>query len=81
MSCLFSAFDRSGVKLSPQTVRAKDLTFSKTVHYPLHVMCQVTHNIMGVPAKPRPPETLNCSKFKTCWAKKLKLYQPVYLIS
>ena len=37
--------------------------------------------IKGESAKTWPPETLNCSKSKTCRAKKLKLYQPVYLIS
>ena len=36
--------------------------------------------VKGEAAKTRPPETLNCSKFKTCRAKKLKLHQPVYLI-
>ena len=39
-----------------------------------------TH-IKGEAAKTRPPETLNCSKSKTCRAKKLKPYQSVYLIS
>ena len=37
--------------------------------------------IKGDAAKTRPPETLNCSKSKTCRAKELKLYQPDYLIS
>ena len=37
--------------------------------------------IAGVPEKTRPSETLNCSKSKTGKAKKLTLYQPVYLIS
>ena len=38
-------------------------------------------SIKGVPVQTRTPETLNCSKSKTCRAKKLKPYQPVYLIS
>ena len=33
--------------------------------------------LKGVPAKTRSPETLNCSKSKTCRARKLKLHQPV----
>ena len=37
--------------------------------------------VKGEAAKTRPPETLNCSKSKTCRAKKLKLNQPVNLIS
>ena len=39
------------------------------------------NKVKGVPAKTRPPETLNYSKSKTCTAKKLNLYQPVYPIS
>ena len=37
--------------------------------------------LKGEAAKTRPPETLNCSKSKTCNATKLKPYQLVYLIS
>ena len=39
------------------------------------VLCEVC--IKGVPAKTRPPKTLNCSKSKTCRARKLILHQPV----
>ena len=36
--------------------------------------------LKGVTRKTRPPETLKCSKSKTCIAEKLKLHQSVYLI-
>ena len=38
------------------------------------------NKLKGEEAKPRPPETLKCSKSKTCKARKLKLHQPVFLI-
>ena len=37
-------------------------------------------DLKGEEEKTRPPETLKCSKSKTCKARELKLHQPVYLI-
>ena len=44
------------------------------------VIFELEDTLKGEDAKTRPPETLKCSKSKTCIARKLKLHQPVYLI-
>ena len=53
---------------------------NKLLYTSCHSTKMTTVKLKGVPEKKRPPEILNCSKFKTCRARKLKLHQPVYLI-
>ena len=54
--------------------------YSNTIIFCSEFLNCIFFFLKGGDAKMRPPETLKCSKSKTCKARKLKLHQPVYLI-